>query len=423
MELTVHFFFNLSLIMILLFFGVLWLEKLKSLRSIQITAVIVFVASLVICLIFTYPLHDSLFLDLRLIPIIIGGLYMGLGPLLAAFAIVLRAFYGIDSGFLFHAFFYLIIALLFFELSPRFLKKSSKKRILLPVLITFLLSLPEAITLLLIDISYPMLDVWIAYAIIQPLGVGMIAYFIEEIDKNILLRQHVIKTKRLEAVEQMGAAISHEIRNPLTAAIGFIQLLQDHTISEEKRSQYLAILKSELHSAERVIQDYLTFSKPQIHTQQSFNIYDEIKHVIHLLKPSANRNSVQIVEELSKHGTIEGDPQKFHQCLVNIMKNAIEAMPNGGILKVSTETTTADVIIRIQDTGSGMTQEQIERLGEPYYSTKGDKGTGLGLMVVYSIVKAMKGTIIVESELGVGTTFKLIFRMSPPTSKLEKGFR
>ncbi|MET3698453.1 two-component system sporulation sensor kinase B [Bacillus oleivorans] len=415
MELTIHFFFNLSLIMVLLFVGVLWSEKLKSLRSIQITAAIIFILSLVICLLFTYPLHESYFLDLRLIPIIIGGLYMGLGPILAAIAIGLRAIYGLDSGFLFTAFYFLFIALLCFELSPWFLKKSSRKRILLSVIITFLLSLPEAITLILMDLFYPVFDVWFAYAIIQPLGVGMIAYFIEEIDKSILLRQHVIKAKRLEAVEQMGAAISHEIRNPLTAAIGFVQLLQDHTLSEEKRTQYLSILKNELQSAERVIQDYLTFSKPQINVHQPFNIHDELKHVVQLLEPTANRNSVQIVEDFSMWGTIEGDPQKFHQCMVNIMKNAIEAMPNGGILTVETKTTSSKVMIRIQDTGSGMSREQIDRLGEPYYSTKGDKGTGLGLMVVYSIARAMKGTIHVESEPGAGTTFELTFRTIPST--------
>lgn len=122
----------------------------------------------------------------------------------------------------------------------------------------------------------------------------------------------------------------------------------------------------------------------------------------------ARRNSVKIVSIFSPGEEIEGDKQKFHQCFVNIIKNAIESMPKGGILTVETKRTTT-VSILIKDTGSGMTLEQMTRLGEPYYSTKGSKGTGLGIMVVYSIVRAMNGTIHVESEIGKGTTFKITF--------------
>lgn len=84
-------------------------------------------------------------------------------------------------------------------------------------------------------------------------------------------------------------------------------------------------------------------------------------------------------------------------------------MPSGGILKISTEFTQNHIIIQVTDTGIGMSKEVLERLGEPYYSTKGSKGTGLGMMVVYSIVRAMNGSIKVESKLGNGTTFHFRF--------------
>jgi two-component system, sporulation sensor kinase B len=118
---------------------------------------------------------------------------------------------------------------------------------------------------------------------------------------------------------------------------------------------------------------------------------------------------VEIVTNFSVIGFIKGDRQRFRQCFINILKNAVEAMPNGGQLYIETHYSQDYVTICIRDTGIGMTSEQLERLGEPYYSTKGKNGTGLGMMVVYSIVRAMHGFIKVESELDAGTTFYIKF--------------
>jgi two-component system sporulation sensor kinase B len=224
------------------------------------------------------------------------------------------------------------------------------------------------------------------------------------------MSQQLIKAEKLKAVEQMGAAISHEIRNPLTAASGFVQLLQDDYLSRQKRKEYLSIVKEELISAERVIQDYLTFAKPSLETFEELNVKGELRQIINILQPLANQNSVEILTDFSVIGFIKGDQQKFRQCFVNVLKNGIEAMPNGGYLSITSEYTQNNVTIRVKDTGIGMTSEQLERLGEPFYSTKGKNGTGLGMMVVYSIVRAMDGNIWVESELGVGTTFHFEFR-------------
>jgi two-component system sporulation sensor kinase B len=108
-------------------------------------------------------------------------------------------------------------------------------------------------------------------------------------------------------------------------------------------------------------------------------------------------------------GVTHGDQQKFRQIFINVIKNAIESMPTGGYLMIKMDYNRSYVSVEIRDTGVGMSKDQLERLGEPYYSTKGSKGTGLGMMVVYSIVRAMNGTINVESELGVGTTFYFKF--------------
>ncbi|SEM76879.1 two-component system, sporulation sensor kinase B [Paenisporosarcina quisquiliarum] len=415
MELTVHFFFNLSLLIVILFLGVLWAEKSKRFWSHQAIFIILLIISLMLCFIFTYRIEGSnVVFDLRKIPFIVGSLYMGFGPFLAAFIMLVRGFFGIDYGFWMSVLYYGGLAILFWRISSWFLKQSPKQRVLFSVGVTFLFSFAQTFTMGIWHLPHSSNEVWFAYLVIQPIGVGIISYIIEEIIMTIQLRQRTMKSKRLEAVERMGAAISHEIRNPLTAAIGFVQLLQNDSISKENYTQYLSIIKNELKSAERVIQDYLNFSNPEIKSMEPLLLQEELEQVVQLLQPLAKRNSVKIVSMFSPGEEIEGDKQKFHQCLVNIMKNAIEAMPKGGILTVETESTQTTVSILIKDTGSGMTLEQVTRLGEPYYSTKGSKGTGLGITVVYSIVRAMNGTIHVESRIGEGTTFKFTFPSLTP---------
>ena len=142
-----------------------------------------------------------------------------------------------------------------------------------------------------------------------------------------------------------------------------------------------------------------------------------------MLTPSAQKNAVNIVTNFAEESLVIGDSQKFHQCLVNIMKNGIESMPSGGTLTIETAISASNVVITIKDTGSGMTDEQLSRIGEPYFSTKGKQGTGLGILVVFSIIRSMNGNIHVESEVDVGTTFELNFRASlvdPPSIAQQK---
>lgn len=409
MELTLHFLFNLSLLIVLLFFSLIWTENTKKVQS---AGIFYCFSSLLICYGFSYPLTDYILFDLRNIPFVIGSLYIGIGPYLGLAAIIIRAFFGIDLGFWVSLPFYTVFSLMFWKLHPWFLEKSRKQRILIAIGFMYIVSIYQTLPLNIALEGHPILDVNLAFLLIQPLGVGMIAYFVEEFDKFIIYRQQLITIERQEVVEKMGAAISHEIRNPLTAASGFVQLLHSDSLSPESRLQYLAIVRSELKSAERVIQDYLTFSKAKADAEDTIFINEALNNVIQMLRPSAQKNTVEIISNFSKESIVIGDSQKFHQCLVNIMKNGIESMPYGGTLTVETDTTATNVIITIQDTGIGMTEEQLDRLGEPYYSTKGDQGTGLGTMVVFSVIRSMNGNIHVDSCLGKGTTFELVFRSS-----------
>ena len=409
LEITKHFLINLSVLNIVLCFYLILLVKSKRFTLSKTSSILLFVILLWICIHFSYNLSSDARFDLRIIPFVIGAIYFGIGPILLAAIIILRSFYGLNIGLLLTFILYGPATLIVWWIYPRLWKKSPRRRIIFSVCLGMLLGMITIVGMGFL-VSLPnFLDLWFAYLAIPPLGIGIISYAIEFVRRTIEMRQQLVKNEKLKAVEQMGAAISHEIRNPLTAASGFVQLLQDDYLPRHKRREYLAIVKDELHSAERVIQDYLTFAKPALETLEELNVKSELRQIINILLPLANQNSVEILTDFSVIGFIKGDRQKFHQCFVNVLKNAVESMPNGGSLSVTTEFSQHYISIRVKDTGIGMTKTQLERLGEPFYSTKGKNGTGLGMMVVYSIVRAMDGSIWVESEVGSGTTFYFEF--------------
>ncbi|HWO77725.1 MAG TPA: ATP-binding protein [Bacillus sp. (in: firmicutes)] len=215
------------------------------------------------------------------------------------------------------------------------------------------------------------------------------------------------KSEKLEIVSHLAASISHEVRNPLTVAKGFMQMFYED-LTEDSKKQLWGIAIQELDRAAEIINDYLMFAKPAIENKEIINIRHELQHAVNIVTPLANMNTVQIHLPLrnDEDSFILGDRQKLQQCLINVLKNGIEAMPNGGELQILLHQHHSDLQIDIHDSGKGMTQEQINRLGEPYFTTK-EKGTGLGMMVSFSIVKGMNGSINVTSEPQKGTCFSI----------------
>lgn len=409
MEITTHFFFNLSLLMIIMFFALVWSVKKTNFSITKKSSLFWSFLLLWSCFQFSYHPIPSIFMDLREIPVLIGGLYLGIGPILSIIVILIRGFYGVDSGFYANMLLYLPLAIFFWKVYPWFWNQHPRRRVVFSIALAIVLSVLTLASKEIMNLNINRLDVFFAYLVVPPLGIAMISITSEFVIKNFHLQNTLIKTGKLEVVEQMGAAISHEIRNPLTAAKGFVQLLSEEQETSKKQLEYLSIISQELNLAEQVIKDYLTFSKPSLEKVEHIHVMDELSLIVKMLIPTANQNSVNIVTQIDTIGYMVGDRQKFHQCFLNVLKNGIESMPNGGQLSIQTELDQKNLTIIVKDNGIGMTNEQLDRLGEPYYSTKGSKGTGLGMMVVYSIVKAMNGIVHVHSEVGVGTTFRFSF--------------
>lgn len=182
-------------------------------------------------------------------------------------------------------------------------------------------------------------------------------------------------------------------------------------IDPEKRQFYQRISLEELDRAQSIINDYLAVAKPEPEKDELILINEEVHYVSQVLLTLANYHDVKIEVSLQhSQMIIEGDRNKLRQSFINIGKNAIEAMANtGGLLEITSSSGHGgSVIVSFRDSGIGMTQEQIGRLGTPYFSSK-EKGTGLGTMVSFSLIRAMKGKIRIDSEKGKGTVFEITF--------------
>ncbi|MCR2807961.1 ATP-binding protein [Paenibacillus soyae] len=245
------------------------------------------------------------------------------------------------------------------------------------------------------------LAIFIASSILSSQMIPLVFTFVKD---QARLQRELILSEKYQSVGQMAASISHEIRNPLTTARGFLQLMNIDKLSKENFERYRRYAFEGLDHANQIITEYLNYTKPSVETAKRLDVKHEIDSVVQWLQPYSVQKNVTIVT----HHMSEADPfvfvqpKQFQQCMLNIMKNAIEAMVDGGLLTVHTRIVDNQVQILIRDTGMGMSSEQLKRIGKPYFSTK-ESGTGLGLMVVMSLVKAMNGKIIFRSKLKQGT--------------------
>ena len=230
---------------------------------------------------------------------------------------------------------------------------------------------------------------------------------IEKIISNIKRREMYVQAERMRDVSHFSASIAHEIRNPLTVTSGFLQLLNESKTITADEKIYIEFSLKELERAETIVSDFLTFSKPQSEHMVFSDFAKDVKYVENIMQPYAKMNQVKILVRLTNTLKTTYDENQMQQCLINLVKNGIESMQeHGGMLYVDVSEHKKNILIKIQDSGSGMTREGISQLGKPYYSTK-QEGTGLGMFMVYSTIRNVKGEIKVKSTVGKGTTFLL----------------
>lgn len=358
----------------------------------------------------TFPirLEAGFIFDLRYIPLITTSLFGGYS---AAFPLyVVLNFYRLylDGNGVFLSF---LMSTIVFIVVPfwhkYFIQFDSKKRILTTGLITFL-----TITLYQVHYStfleiipkgfYVNASIMISIYVV---GIIMITALIEKIIDNVKTREKLDDTDRLNIISELAASVSHEIRNPLTVTNGFLQLLRNSKNITQEENQYIDYSLQELKRAEGIVSDFLSLAKPQAENMVNTNLKEEIDYVNNIMIPYANIYNVELQCSFTNTLTKFMDKNQIRQCLINLYKNAIESMTGkGGTLSVDVTQQNNKIVIKIKDTGCGMSKEEIQRIWKPYYSTK-KEGTGLGMMVVYSTINKLEGKIEVSSEKGNGTTF------------------
>ena len=244
-----------------------------------------------------------------------------------------------------------------------------------------------------------------------------------------------IESERSQALTMLAASVAHEIGNPLNALSIHLQLLEreakklrklvpeirDAVRGAKKLSstgneameialkveRYLGVAKGEINRLDYIITQFLQAIRPATPQVQMASINDVVRETLDLLRPELENRGVAVEENLSDKVPLTPlDPAQIKQVLVNLCKNAIQAMTRGGVLTLCTEPREDGVCVVVKDTGGGIPQDLLNRIFEPFYTTK-KKGSGLGLMIVQRIVRDHGGRIQLESNVGQGTTFRI----------------
>ncbi|MGE5592926.1 MAG: ATP-binding protein [Betaproteobacteria bacterium] len=259
----------------------------------------------------------------------------------------------------------------------------------------------------------------------RPLGV---AVTFEDVTELRELQRQVHEAAKLAAVGELSAGLAHEVRNPLGAIKACSQFLEDRVPEDESLRRFTRILVREVDRLDQLVERLLGFARPRESDMQYVDIHDVLDRMVSLVGLKAKQARVEIVRRYQPDlPRVFADPEKLQQAFLNIMLNAIDAMPHGGILVVATATcgghegaAGSKVRIDFRDTGVGIPADQLDKVFTPFFTTR-EGGTGLGLAIARRVVSEHGGEITVESRPGVGSAFSVflpITRETLPASRL-----
>ncbi|HUJ70688.1 MAG TPA: ATP-binding protein [Verrucomicrobiae bacterium] len=241
-------------------------------------------------------------------------------------------------------------------------------------------------------------------------------------------QKQIVQQERLRALAQMASGVAHDFNNVLAKILGFNELLlawPENLNDQEKVKKYLQMTSAAAQEAVSIVNRLREFYRHRKETEvyQAVDVNEAVAQAIVLSQPKwkeqmmASGATVVVETELRDMPPVRGSDSDLREVVINLLFNAVDAMPQGGTVTVATGTEGDSVIIEVRDTGRGMTEEVRQHCFEPFFSTKGERGTGLGLAIVYGIVQRHGGSIDIQSEVGKGTV--VVIRL--PVTQTENG--
>ena len=241
----------------------------------------------------------------------------------------------------------------------------------------------------------------------------------ESIQKS---QERIIQAEKLSSLGQLSARLAHELKNPLTSIKMILQAILDGSPTPEMTKEDAEVILKEVKRLDAILTQFLSFAKPPRLELRPLNLGHVIEEVLSLMKTKFDRSRVRVSQEISGLPEIKGDYEKMTQVLINLLHNSIQAMPEGGKLEIRVQEIFDDnqrrVLLRVEDSGQGIPEEYRKKVFDPFFTTK-EGGTGLGLSIVYSIIKEHHGSIELESQVGKGTVFAIIFEERPKEDENE----
>ncbi len=240
-------------------------------------------------------------------------------------------------------------------------------------------------------------------------------------EREKVQRTQLAHTEKMAAVGTLAAGVAHEVNNPLAGISACLDNLRAHPDDLDMRERYLDLIRDGLKRIERTVANLLNFSRQREIRPEATSINHNLRHVVELVGYQLRRANVEVRFDLDNDDAlVMADHFQMEQLFLNLVLNAIEAMPDGGTLDLRTRVRDGNVVAEVRDSGSGIPDEIRERIFDPFFTTREvGEGTGLGLAVSDSIVAAHGGTLEVTSRVGAGTTFRVRLNAMVEGSEVE----
>ena len=230
--------------------------------------------------------------------------------------------------------------------------------------------------------------------------------------------QKLQQAERFALMGKMAASIAHEIKNPLVSIKGAAQILNDESVTDIEKMEFAEIIDKETDRLNLLVMDFLSYSRTSPSRLAEVDICRLLEEAQKQLSVQADKDGIKLDLDANPTPSIKADGDKLHQVLLNIVLNAIQAMPGGGNIIMRCRQSDNNVVIEIVDDGPGIPKSNLDRIFDPFFTTK-SQGPGLGLATARAIITDHKGTINVESKVGKGTKFSIVLPVDPLSVEIE----